>query len=323
MLYLSTRNTTDCYTAFRALNEDKSPDGGIFVPFRLPTFTADELREIRTNSSCEAIAKVLNLFFGLRFSGWDVECVVGRFPLKPEFVNQRLLFAECWRNPDGSLQYLMTNLYRRMTGRVDAACRPFGWAYIAIEIALLFGFYAALEDLPESGMDAAITAGNFADISAVLFAKQMGLPVNMIVCTSNENSAAWDLLTKGEFHTNAALIATKLPKLDIAQPEYMETFLYVRLGTEEVQRYLQVCERNGVYRLDEEQLPVLNENIFAAVVSANRVDSIASGMYRANGYMIDPYTAVAYGGLQAYRAHTGMNRDTLLLAKYRPEEKKE
>ena len=323
MLYLSTRNTTDCYTAFRALNEEKAPDGGIFVPFRLPSFTADELREIRSHSSCEAIAKVLNLFFGLRLSGWDVECVVGRCPLKPEFVNQRLLFAECWRNPDGSLQYLMTNLYRRMTGRADAACRPFGWAHIAIEIALLFGIYAAIEDLPENGMDAAITAGDFADISAFLFAKQMGLPVNVIVCTSNENSTAWDLLTKGEFHTDGALITTELPMLDIVRPDYMETFLYIRLGAEEVQRYLQVRERKGLYSVDEEQLPVLNENIFAAVVSANRVDSIASGMYRSNGYAIDPYTAVAYGGLQAYRAHTGMNRDTLLLAKYRPEEKKE
>lgn len=323
MLYLSTRNATDCYTAYRALNEERTPDGGFFVPFRLPVFSCEELLEIKALSSCEAIAKVLNLLFGLRLSGWDVECAVGRHPLKPEFVNQRLLFAEGWRNPEGSFQYILTNLYRKMTRRTDAACEPSGWAYIAIEIALLFGLYAAVKAVPEQGLDAAVSTGDFADITAVLYAKEMGLPINVLICTGNENSAAWDLLTKGEFHTNAALATTDLPQLDVTQPRYMECFIFNRLGIEEVQRYLDACKRKSVYRVDEEQLKVLSENIFGAVVSTNRVDAIVSGMYRANGYAIDPYTAVAYGGLQNYRAHTGVNRDTLILAKQRPAPAKE
>jgi len=309
MLYLSTRNATDCYTAYRALNEPKSPDGGIFVPFRLPVFTKDDLREIQSHSSCEAIAKVLNLFFGLRLSGWDVECVVGRCPLKPESVNQHLLFAEGWRNPDGDVKYLFTSLYRRMTGKPEVANPPSGWAYIAIEIALLFGFYAAVSNLPDQGLDVAVTTGDFADITAVLFAKHMGLPLNSIICASNENNADWDLITKGEFSANTS-------------PEYLESFLYIRLGAEGVKRYLDACNRNRVYYVEEEQLPVLNENMFAAVVSSKRVESIVSGMYRANGYAIDPHTAVAYGGLQDYRANTGLNRDTLILAKNRPEKEK-
>ena len=323
MLYLSTRNTTDCYTAYRALNEAQTPDGGFFVPFRLPVFSCEELSEIKALSSCEVIAKVLNLFLGLRLSGWDVECAIGRHPLKPEFVNQRLLFAEGWRNPEGSFQYLLTNLYRKMTGRGDAACRPSGWAYIAIEIALLFGLYAAIEDERDQGMDVAAATGDFADITAILYAKQMGLPINIIICTSNENSATWDLITKGEFHTGAAVVSTALPQLDIARPAYMELFVFKRLGIREVQRYLDACERKAVYRIDEEQLQVLSEDIFAAVVSTDRVDSIVTGMYRANGYTIDPYTALAYGGLQDYRSHTGVNRDTLFLAKQRPAPAKE
>lgn len=323
MLYLSTRNTTDCYTAHRALSEARAPDGGIYVPFRLPVFVKDELQKIKAQSACEAIAGVLNLFFGLHLSGWDVECVVGRYPLKPVPVNQRLLFAEGWRNPDGSFQYLQTGLYRRMTGKPDVVFPPSGWAYIAIEIALLFGLYATVEDIPQQGMDVAVTAGDFADLAAVAFAKQMGLPVNMIICTSNENSASWDLFSRGDFSTNAALISTALPKLDTAQPEYLECFLFARLGIEEVRRYLDACDKKRIYRVEEHRLPLLNQDIFGAVVSSNRVDSIVTGMHRSNGYAIDPYTALAYGGLQDYRANTGVNRDTLILAKYHPAMEKE
>lgn len=309
MLYLSTRNTTDCYTAYRALNESQTPDGGLYVPFRLQRFSDKELLELRAQTPCDAIARVLNLLFGVGLTGWDVECVVGRSPVKPEAVNQRLLFAEFWRNPNGSVKYLVHNLYRRMTAKEYPYDIPSGWAYIAIEIALLFGLYVAVESIPTQGLDVAVEIGNFADIAAIEYAKQMGLPINTTVCTVDENSAVWDLFAKGDFNTGATT----------EQPKYMECFLFVRLGKDAVLRYLDSCERKRIYRVDEEQLHTLNENIFCSVVSSNRVDSIISGMYRANGYAIDPHTAMAYGGLQDYRANSGLNRDTLILAKFRPD----
>ena len=189
MLYLSTRNTPDCYTAYRALNETQAPDGGFFVPFRLQKFSDSELLALHAKTPCDVIAQMLNLFFGVQLTGWDVECVVGRSPVKTETVNQRLLFAEFWRNPDGSLKYLIFNLYRRMTTKEYSASKTTGWAYIAIEIALLFGLYAATDMIPVQGLDVAVETGDFADITAVEYAKQMGLPINMMVCATNENSA--------------------------------------------------------------------------------------------------------------------------------------
>lgn len=312
MLYLSTRNTTDCYTAYRALNEEQTPDGGLFVPFHLTQFSNEELARFRAQTACDAIARISNLFFGVGLSGWDVECVIGRSPVKPEKVNQRLIFAEFWRNPDGSLEYLIKNLYRRMTGK-EYTYVPFGWAYIAIEIALLFGLYAAMDTVPPQGLDIAAQTGNFADIAAIEYAKQMGLPINAMICATNENSTVWDLFTKGDFNTGAVA----------SQPMYMECFLYARLGKDAVLQYLDACEKKRIYRVDAGQLEMISGNVFCSVISGNRVDSIISGMYRANGYAIDPCTAVAYGGLQDYRANTGLNRDTLILAKYRPAMEKE
>ena len=308
MLYLSTRNTTDCYTSYRALNEAQAPDGGVYVPFRLLRYSDGELLGLRSQTPCEVIAKVLNQFFSVKLSGWDVECVVGRIPVKAEVVNQRLLFAEFWRNPDGSMKYLIHNLYRRMTGKLHAQ----GWSYVAIEIALLFGFYTAAEVNPNQGLDVAVVADDFADMAAIEYAKQMGLPINMIVCAAEDDSAVWDLLTRGDFNTGVG-----------EQPKYLECFLFARLGKNAVLRYLEAAEKKRIFRVDEEELQTLIDNRFCSVVSSNRVDSIISGMYRANGYAIDLVTAMAYGGLQDYRAYTGLNRETLILAKKRPAQEKE
>ena len=167
--------------------------------------------------------------------------------------------------------------------------------------------------MPPQGLDAAVETDDFADITAVEYAKKMGLSINMVICTASENSVVWDLFTKGDFNTAAI---NEVPK-------YLECFLFARLGKAAVLRYKDACEKKRIFRISEEECNSLSKNIYCSVISADRVDSIITGMYRANGYAIDPHTAVAYGGLQDYRANTGLNRETLILAKYRPSSEKE
>lgn len=322
MLYLSTRNTTDAYTAHRVLHEERALDGGMYIPFRLPVFSAEELQSLKGRPQGEIIAFVLNHFFGTQLTAWDVEGVVGRVPLKSETVNHRILFVECWRNPASSFDYLITSLYALLTGKASSLAVTRGWARIAIGIALYFAVYGSV-DWEKDGLDLAVPAGDFADISAALYAKDMGLPLNTLICTCNGNSAIWDLINKGEFNTNASVITTQLPKLDISCPYYMELFIYQRFGREEVEKYLDACSRKAVYRLGAELTEKLNRNMFASVISADRIDAIINGLISANGYTVDPYTALAYCGLQDYRSYTCINKDTLILALHRPQRDKE
>lgn len=320
MLYVSTRNVADTYTAYHALHEERAPDGGFYVPFHIPVLTDGELSEMKAQSAGDVIARVLNLFFGLHLSGWDVECAIGRQPFKLESAGQRLTVAEMWRNPEGTFRYLTRNLYRLMTGNAN---EPGGWADIAIKIAVLFGVYSVMDTIPGQGFDIAVTTGDFSDIVAIEYAAAVGLPANMTLCACNENSAVWDLINRGEFNTNATVVKTHLTQLDVAQPMYLECFVLKRLGASEVQRYLDACQRKMTYYIDEMQLEMLSKGLFAAVVSANRVETIASSMYRMNQYTVDPYTAVAYGGLQDYRARTGVSNMTVIPAKEKPNRVKE
>ena len=81
MLYATTRSKADTYTAHRVLTSDRAPDGGLFVPFRMPTVDIDKTR---AGSFGDAVAQVLNLFFSTGITSWDVECCIGNNRYAPQ-----------------------------------------------------------------------------------------------------------------------------------------------------------------------------------------------------------------------------------------------
>ncbi len=305
MLYVSTRNQTDTFTAYRALNEKTAPDGGIYIPYRLPIFSRVELDEIKSQTCCDTIAQILNIFFGVHLSGLDVEFEISKAPFKTETMQHKFVVAECWKNPGYSYDYLLKSLYSLMLGKNLTGQMPAGWACVGIKIALLFGLYSIM-GREMQGVDITVTAGDYSDLSAIVYAQAMGLPADTIVCACDENSSFWDLINKGEY------IA------DSSDPDYMECVLCLLLE----QNTFTVGDKL-ICRVDEEHQVILTENLFAAVVSSKRIDSVVSNMHRTNGYTFDTEAAWAYAGLQDYRSSTGISKDTLLFSKNRPTRVKE
>lgn len=302
MLYVSTKNPADTYTAYRALHEDTAPDGGQYVPFHLPVFTREELAALRGQSFCATVAQMLNLFFGLSLSSWDIESALGRMPVKLENVGQRLEIAELWHNPEGDCQHVFNRLNKLMSQSDNP---PAGWAVVAIKIALLFAICSAAEK-PLYNFDVAVNTDDFSDVTAACYCKKMGLSVNLLICACKENSSVWDLVNKGEFSTGTY------------NPKYLESFLYVYFDAEQVQIYLKALQGKTTYYIDEICQQSLSEGLFAAVVSDGRADTVISSMRSSNQYALDANAALAYGALQDYRASVGISNDTLILSKQRP-----
>lgn len=301
MLYISTRNINNSYTAYRALHEEFAPDGGMYVPFRIPVIAAEEWAEIKSQSASDTVAHILNLFFGLRMTGNDVAELLGDTPVSFQSINQNVVFAELWHSPENRFVYFVDGLYAKMTGNTDS---PKGWAYIAIYIAFLFAVYGA-NSAELRQFDAAISINGFAELTAVLYAKEMGLPINRIVCACSDDEVLWDLVNRGELSTGK-------------NRAYIESLLYKYLGESGVSQYLDAISQKCTYILEETAvLPILKE-LYPAVVSRSRIDTVISSMYSANGYRIDGESALAYGALQDYRASTGANIQTLILSKIRP-----
>lgn len=305
MLYVSTRNKIDTYTAYRAMHEGFAADGGCYVPFHLPIFTVEEITAMQSQPCCDTIVQVLNFLFGVHLTGPEIELLIGRTPFRLEPMTHKLQMVEFWRNPEMSAQYLLNALYGQMTDSVGR--KPTGWARIGIWVALLFGLLAAMENETEK-YDIAVDTGDFSLVTAIRFAKHMGFPAELTICSCNDDSNLWDLLNRGE-----CAVSTD------SNSAYWEAALHTILGADAALEYASACTNRKSYCIDELQQRALQDVLFASVVSGSRIDVVKSSIQRTNEYNAGKDAALAFGGLQDYRSATGVSKETLILSLSRPE----
>lgn len=322
MLYVTTTEKDDAYTAARTFLEDRGPDGGLFVPRQLPCFTQEDFSGLVRESFGERMARVLNLFFSTKLTGWDVDSAIGRCPVKAATMSHRIFLLELWQNLDGSYEQLEKILAAKIRNDENVKQRVSSWLRIAIRIALLFASYAELVRTKaldwETSVDVSVVSGDLSGVMSLWYAREMGLPVANIICSCNENCALWDLLHHGEVKTDVQPIPTTTPLADAGLPAELERLVYGTLGWQYTKEFLHICKNRGLYVPPAEEFDRLRNGLFSAVVSRARVDVLICSVYRTNSYVIGPYTALAYGGLTDYRAKTGESRVALILADRSP-----
>lgn len=322
MLYITTRNTNDARTASWPLNHDRSPDGGLYVPYHLPVFEKEQIASLAQQSFGQTMAQMLNLFFSCGLTGFDVDLCIGRSPVKLSAMSRRLLVAELWHNPRSTYSYVQACLFDRILDQKPQHSKCTDWAKVAIRISMLFAVYGQLlQDgmvNAEEKLDISVNSGDFSAPMAAWYARKMGLPLGMIICTCGENGSLWDLIRRGEFNTGAVAKKTGKPELDITRPDSLERLICETLDAQAVERYLTACEKGRIFALEEEESLRLSEGLFASVVGEGRVDAVMQSVEKTNAYTMDFMTAMSYGGLQDYRASTGESCLTLLLSEACP-----
>ena len=308
MLYLSTRSRTDTYTSNRALHEERAPEGGFYVPFQTMQFSNDELRSFKARTFNENIAYVLNIFFSCKLSAWDVEFCWGRYPARQVRLPHRLHIFELWHTANLDYAHMEQSLYNRLTN-TDTPLSQNGWAKIAIEIAVLFAIYGETSTANMgSSFDMAVESQGFISPFAVWYARQMGLPVDTIICGAYDQGDLWELLHLGTVNTNV-----QINKLD-----GIERLIYYTLGHDAVLQYVSCCDRQRAYHIKPENTEVLSANLFAAVISTDRLPSVVTNFYRSHGYVLDTVSAISFSALQDYRARTGESKNTLIMSMVSP-----
>lgn len=322
MLYLTTRSRNDTYTAARAMSEDRSPDGGFFVPLKLPQFDRQQIRHLADQCFSQNVADIINLFFGAKLDNWAIEFSIGRYPVKLVPISSRETVAELWHNPVWKFERLAKGMEKAVRQSDDVAAVPVNWLMIASRIAVLFGIFG---ELLRSGtlrsdecIDVAVPTGDFSGPMAVWYARQMGLPVSTILCCCNDNNGAWKLLHKGEIRTDTAAVTTPTPSCDQVAPADLERLLFARLGIKAAVEFAGACEHGDTFYLEPEQLKKVRENLYVPVTGSKRLESAVKSLYRSCGYPADVYTALCYSGILDYRSVTGEGRQVLILSEESP-----
>ena len=322
MLYVTTRDNRDAYTPQRVLQESRGPDGGLFVPFRLPKLSQQELEELAARGFNGCVAEILNLLFHTQFTSWDVDFAIGRYAVRLVQLRQRILLGECWHNSEWQFSRTVENLVGLLKDQKDAAEIAADWTVVGARIAVLFGIFGELIrcGIAAEGkcVDVSVVSGDFSAPMSAWYAREMGLPVGTILCCCNENSAIWELICHGQFRTDGVAVTTTTPEADILVPRGLERLIHATLGHEEVNRYVDIMRRGGTYRVDAENLQKLRSGIYVMVSSCRRVAETIPNVYSGDGCVLSPYSALTYAGLLDYRARTGERRFGLLLGEKSP-----
>ncbi len=322
MLYVTTKSSFYSETAPKALQSDRGGDGGLYVPFQMPSFTAAQLDSLLAKPFTEAVADILNVFFACRLTGADVETAIGQIPLKLVAMNHRIIIAQAWRNAENEYAQIQNELAFLVCERLGAPKVITSWLAIAVRVAVLFGTFGELIRQgvfsTEEKIDVCVPTGDFSAGFSFWLCRSFGLPIANIICSCNENSSAWDLFHQGQLYTNATLVHTTTPLCDVVVPVEFERLVHAVLGADEADAYTRAVTQGQIYRPSEEKALALRSGMFSAVVSRSRLDALISSVYRTNSYILGTYTALAYGGLMDYRAKTGESRTTLLFAERSP-----
>ena len=303
MLYLSTRNKADSFTAYRVLHTPSVPGDGLFMPMRLPVQNDVSLAAFERMGFGEAAATILNVFFGTQITGWDVDFTVGRQALDLMSLGHKICIAESWHNPAGTHAYLTERLYALACGEKYCGKTPNQWFTVVVNIAILFGVYGKFCRRGVYEFDVAVASGDLLMLLAMRYAQKMGLPIRKIILGCEEDDGLWDFLSYGDYTTS---------KMDRAAG--MEALLWLEFSYGEVSKYLEAARRKGIYRLNTCSLDRFRKGLFGTVVGDYRVLNAMGSTEKANQYKMEFTAARAFCALQDYRAKTGENKITLLFA---------
>ena len=315
MLYVTTRNHLDSFTTNRVLTENRGPDGGLYVPMHMPEFSEQDCKRLSEVSFGQCVAEMLNLFFGTKLTGWDVDFCVGRYPVRLATLPHRIHMAETWHNPEWNYQSLEKNLKELVQAETDF---PGDWGSVAVRMAVLAGILGNREILGSGPVDFSVVSGDFTLPVSLYYLRKMGFPVGSIICCCNENNQFWDLMCNGQMRTDAVSHSTIVPEADIAIPVNLERLIFACGGICETERYLACCRSGTVYSASDVVQEQLHRGIYAGVISSVRVETTIPNAYKTHSYILSPAAALAYSGLLDYRAKSGMTRPAIVLCDKSP-----
>lgn len=168
-------------------------------------------------------------------------------------------------------------------------------------------------------INAVVPTGNFGNILAAFYAKNMGLPINKLICASNENKVLYDFFATGEYDRNREFVLTTSPSMDILISSNLERLIY-RIAGNNAQKNTELMKSlkdTGKYAITEDMKVQLADFYGNYATEAEDAATIKK-LYEDTGYIIDTHTAVAAAVYDKYVKETGDNTKTVIASTASP-----
>lgn len=164
-----------------------------------------------------------------------------------------------------------------------------------------------------------VPTGNFGNILAAFYAKNMGLPINKLICASNENKVLYDFFTTGTYDRNRDFVLTSSPSMDILISSNLERLIYKIAGESAVKNkeLMDSLKAAGKYEITPEMKAELAD-FHGNYTSEEETARTIKNLYDKTGYVIDTHTAVAANVYKKYAADTKDDTKTVIASTASP-----
>lgn len=189
-----------------------------------------------------------------------------------------------------------------------SSANSINWGRLLPQVVYYISSYAELvaSGKIEAGdeIDVCVPTGNFGNILAAWYAKQIGTPIGMLLCASNDNRVLTDFINTGTYDiSDRAFILTASPSMDILVSSNLERQLFELTGRdgEAIGRWMADLNEKRCFRVDSDTFARVRENFSADSIDNAQCLATIKEVLDEHGYLLDPHTAVAYAAAQNLR----------------------
>lgn len=153
-----------------------------------------------------------------------------------------------------------------------------------------------------------VPTGNFGNILAAYYAKQMGLPIGKLICASNDNKVLYDFFNTGKYDKDREFILTISPSMDILISSNLERLIYQITGEDanKTKELMESLKAKGHYEIDDAMKEKLAD-FYGGFATQEETTIRIKELFEGTGYLIDTHTAVAYS---VYKDYVDQTKDT-------------
>ena len=216
---------------------------------------------------------------------------------------------------------LREQLARR--GYFLSSANSINWGRVLPQIVYYISAYCDLlrdeKIQPDQAVNVCVPTGNFGNILAAYYAREMGVPIDRLICASNSNNVLTDFLRTGVYDRNRTFYNTMSPSMDILISSNLERLLYAITGEDQqVREYMDELNRTGRYEVSERVKEKIQRLFVGYCCDDTVTQKVISTIYRSFDYLIDPHTAVGFSALTQYREETGDMTPTVVASTASP-----
>lgn len=170
-------------------------------------------------------------------------------------------------------------------------------------------YFAAYQELirqnslqPGQKVNFVVPTGNFGNILAGYYARQLGLPVNRLICAANRNNVLSDFINSGIYDSRRQFYNSLSPSMDILVSSNLERLLFEITGhdAKRISVWMKQLTEAGQYQVDHATLEKLTELFWSDYADDDETLTTIADTYQDFNYLLDPHTAVGKNVLDKY-----------------------